>query len=66
MMDAQILANAKVLPDAIKIELFNENNFKDGNKKFLLFWTLLKFLMLFMSLNSVWNSEKKREKNLKN
>ena len=65
-MDAQILANAKVLPDAIKIELFNENNFKDGNKKFLLFWTLLKFLMLFMSLNSVWNSEKKLEKNLKN
>ena len=65
-MDAQILANAKVLPDAIKIELFNENNFKDGNKKFLLFWTLLKFLVLFMSLNSVWNLEKKLEKNLKN
>ena len=33
MMDAQILAAAKVLPDAIKIEPFNENNFKRWQQK---------------------------------
>jgi hypothetical protein len=35
MMDAQILANAKVLLDAIKIEPFNENNFKRWQQKVL-------------------------------
>ena len=64
MMDAQILAAAKVLPDAIKIEHFNGNNFKRWQQK--LFWTLPKFLVLFTSLNLVWNPEKKLEKNPKN
>jgi hypothetical protein len=35
MMDAQILAAAKVLPDVTKIEPFNGNNFKRWQQKVL-------------------------------
>jgi hypothetical protein len=37
-MDAQILAAAKVLPDATKIELFDRNNFKRWQQKVLFFF----------------------------
>jgi hypothetical protein len=49
-MDAQILAAAKVLPDATKIELFDRNNFKRWQQKVLFFFFFLFFLTLYIFL----------------
>ena len=66
MMDAQILAAAKVLLDATKIEPFNGNNFKRWQQKVL---TALDFTKISCALHepkpSVESGEKAREKSEK-